>query len=80
VPKVVGMPYAEGKALVEAEGFDVRVDNQTVTTNGLHCAKIAETTPQGGTKYDITKPVKMVVIDGTCPGPTGSSSPTGSPR
>ncbi|MFI7703232.1 protein kinase [Nonomuraea sp. NPDC049480] len=78
VPKVAGMPYLEGQERVQAAGFDVRVDNQTVTTNGLRCGKIQQTQPVGGTPFEITKPVKLIVIDGVCPEMSPSPSPTGS--
>ncbi|HEX4811598.1 MAG TPA: protein kinase [Nonomuraea sp.] len=80
VPKVAGMSFLEGKPMVEAAGFDVRVDNQTVTTNGLQCGRISEVVPSGGTWLEITKPVKLVVVDGTCSSPPSSSSPTGTAK
>jgi eukaryotic-like serine/threonine-protein kinase len=80
VPKVVGYSYQEAKSMVEAAGFDVRVDNQTVTANGLECGRIGEMVPGGGTKLEVTKPVKLVVVDGNCPASSTSPSSTATAR
>ncbi|WP_188197466.1 serine/threonine-protein kinase [Nonomuraea sp. SYSU D8015] len=80
VPKVVGMPFLDGQAMVEGAGFQVRVTDQTTTTAGLRCGRIQRTVPSGGTAQDITKPVQLIVVDGDCSTPSTSPSPTTTPR
>ncbi|MFC4112595.1 protein kinase domain-containing protein [Nonomuraea zeae] len=76
VPEVVGMPFLPGQERVQAAGFDVHVDDRTTSRNGLSCGKIQQTVPKGGTKLDVTKPVKLIVIDGVCETSSPSPSPT----
>ncbi|MEZ7130852.1 hypothetical protein ACBR40_36435, partial [Nonomuraea sp. AD125B] len=61
---------------VEASGFTARVENNTVTTDGLRCGKISAQSPKGGTMLEVGKVVKMVVIDGGCESPSPTASPT----
>ncbi|MEW9555741.1 protein kinase [Nonomuraea sp. NPDC050783] len=76
VPKVVGMRYQDAQQLVSYAGFDVRVENKTVTTDGLRCGKVQAQSPAGGTMLEEGKVVKLVVIDGSCETPTPTASPT----
>ncbi|TMR94616.1 serine/threonine protein kinase [Nonomuraea basaltis] len=78
VPKVVGMPFLEGQERVEVAGFDVRVTDETTTTNGPRCGKISRTDPAGGVKLAVDKPVRLFVVDGICPeaSPTPSTTAT----
>ncbi|TMR18042.1 serine/threonine protein kinase [Nonomuraea turkmeniaca] len=78
VPKVVGMPFLQGDEMVVAAGFDTRVIDNTTSVNGMRCGKIQKTNPAGGTAYDVTKPVTLVVIDGVCSTP--SVTPTTTPK
>ncbi|MGP3956300.1 serine/threonine-protein kinase [Nonomuraea sp. 3N208] len=73
VPKVVGMPFLKGEEMVKAAGFDTHVIDNTSTTAGMRCGKIQKTNPVGGTAYDVTKPISLVVIDGVCS--TSSATP-----
>ncbi|MGI5287171.1 serine/threonine-protein kinase [Nonomuraea polychroma] len=76
VPKVVGMPFRQGEEMVVAAGFDTDVVDNTTTTNGMRCGKIHKTNPAGGTAYDVTKPVTLVVIDGVCSTPSATPGAT----
>ncbi|MGP3919671.1 serine/threonine-protein kinase [Nonomuraea sp. 10N515B] len=80
VPKVVGMPIREGEEMVVAAGFDTRVIDNTSTTAGMQCGKIQKTNPAGGTPYDVTKPVTLVVIDGICSTPSATPGVTATPK
>ncbi|MEV0390068.1 serine/threonine-protein kinase [Nonomuraea sp. NPDC050643] len=80
VPKVVGRPFLEGQEMVEVAGFLVRVEDRTTTNNGLRCGKISQTVPNGGVKLQEGKPVKLIVIDGTCPEASSSPTPTATPK
>ncbi|MFG1686297.1 protein kinase [Nonomuraea sp. NPDC049269] len=75
VPSVVELPYAVATQRIKAVGFTIRMDNQTTTEQGTACGKIGQTFPDGGTWLDVTKPVKIVVIDGG-PCPSGTPTPT----
>ncbi|MDP4511433.1 serine/threonine-protein kinase [Nonomuraea turcica] len=80
VPKVVGMPFLKGQEMVEAAGFVTRVIDSTSTTDGMRCGKIQKTNPAGGTAYDVTKPVSLVVIDGVCSTPSATPGATATPK
>jgi serine/threonine-protein kinase len=70
------MAFLLGQERVVAAGFDVHVDDKTTTTAGLSCGKITQTVPNGGVALEVTKPVKLVVIDGVCESSSMSPSPT----
>ncbi|WP_327589022.1 protein kinase [Nonomuraea sp. NBC_00507] len=80
VPKVVGMPFLKGQEMVEAAGFVTRVFDSTSTTDGMRCGKIQKTNPAGGTAYDVTKPVSLVVIDGVCSTPSATPGTSATPK
>jgi serine/threonine-protein kinase len=75
VPKVVGMAFLLAQDRVQAAGFDVHVDDKTTSTNGLSCGKVQQTVPSGGVALEVTKPVKLIVVDGVCE----TSSPVATP-
>ncbi|WP_302893151.1 serine/threonine protein kinase [Actinomadura luzonensis] len=80
VPKVVGMQYQEAQQLVSDAGFDAHVTNNTVTTDGLRCGRVASQSPAGGSWLEAGKVVKLVVVDGVCETPTPTASPTTSAK
>ncbi|MFD1536037.1 serine/threonine-protein kinase [Nonomuraea guangzhouensis] len=76
VPRVVDLPYAVATQRIRAAGFKtIGMDDQTTTEQGTACGRIGQTFPNGGTWLDVTKPVKIVVIDGG-PCPSGTPTPT----
>ncbi|MEU7838507.1 protein kinase [Nonomuraea sp. NPDC049129] len=77
VPAVVELPYPQATQKIRAAGFqNIRLDDQTTNEQGVACGRIGQSFPDGGTWLEVTKPVKIVVIDG---GPCPSPSPTPTP-
>jgi serine/threonine-protein kinase len=74
------MAFLQGQEMVEAAGFDTRVIDNTATTSGMRCGKIEKTNPAGGTAYDVTKPVTLVVIDGVCSTSSVTPGATATPK
>ncbi|MFI7128260.1 serine/threonine-protein kinase [Nonomuraea sp. NPDC050153] len=82
VPKVVGLPFQQAQEMVEAAGFEEIIpDDRTATSNGMRCGKVTQIVPGAGTVQEVTKPVRLVIIDGVCPeDSTGSPSPSATPK
>jgi serine/threonine-protein kinase len=76
VPEVLNLPFDLAKQKLMAVGFTLRIDNQTERETGIECGKVNQTIPDGGTSWDVKKPVVVVVVDGPCPSPTMSPTPT----
>ncbi|MCK2212945.1 PASTA domain-containing protein [Actinomadura sp. ATCC 31491] len=74
------MQYQEAQQLVSDAGFDAHVTNNTVTTDGLRCGRVASQSPAGGSWLEAGKVVKLVVVDGVCETPTPTASPTTSAK